>query len=111
MNPNSKEYLRTLPAIRWEILRTVKVGGLLGASESMMLATLRAGFLFADCTLVREQMNYLEERGLLKVTRSEVDGWVATLSRAGTDLIEYRIDCEPGIARPALRADAFDAPA
>ena len=95
-------YLQALPDIRWEVLRTIKIGSTLGATDAMCLTTARASFLWADEQCIREQLEYLAARKLIDLTRSELDPWRASMTRHGTDLIEYRIKCEPGINRPPL---------
>ena len=88
------------PMIRWEILRVLKAGGYYGATEAMVLSALRTLFPFYDQMLGRDQLDYLAARKLINLERVEVEPWRATLTRHGIDLYEYRIDCEPGIARP-----------
>ena len=89
-----------LPAVRWEILRTLDVGGHLGATETMLLSVVGAAFITADRQLVRDEMHYLEDRKLISVERHEIDPWRAVLTRHGRDLVDYQIPCEPGIRRP-----------
>ena len=85
---------------RWIILQTIYVGGRAGASEDMMLPPLRSSWLGIDRGWLRDEMDYLERRELVVVDRHELDPWWARLTRTGTDLVEYTIPCEPGIARP-----------
>ena len=94
---------RMLPGVRWEILRTLHVGGHLGATEAMCQQVVNAAFVGVTAETLRNQFDYLEKRKLIEIQRSDLDPWRATLSRHGTDLVEYRVDCEPGIARPALQ--------
>ncbi|MDE0718423.1 MAG: hypothetical protein OXH64_10855 [Rhodospirillaceae bacterium] len=96
-------HLKMLPGIRWEILRTLHVGGRLGATEPMLQRVIDAAYIGVTRDALRDQLDYLEKRKLIDVERSELDPWRASLSRHGTDLAEYRVDCEPGIARPALQ--------
>ena len=102
MNGQDKRHLQMLPGIRWEILRTLHVGGRLGATETMCQRVVDAAYLGITSDQMRDQLHYLEERKLVKIQRSEIEDWRMTLTRQGTDLVEYRVDCEPGIARPAL---------
>ena len=52
---------------------------------------------------LRDELDYLEKRKLIEIERSQIEPWRATLTRYGKDLVEYRVDCEAGIARPAFR--------
>ncbi|MCY3878043.1 MAG: hypothetical protein OXF74_02550 [Rhodobacteraceae bacterium] len=92
--------LKMLPGVRWEILRTLHVAGHLGATESMCMRVVDAAYLGVTRDSLRDQLDYLEKRGLVAIERPELDDWRAALTRHGTDLVEYRIECEPGISRP-----------
>lgn len=92
-----------LPGLRWTLLRTIMVGGHMGATDRMCVEVARAEFLAVTRQLVRDELHYLETRKLVEVTRSEVSAWRVTLTRYGRDLVDYTVDCEPGIARPPRR--------
>ena len=89
-----------LPSARWSVLRTIGVGGHLGATETMIYDVLRFEYLVISRQWVRDQLHYLASRGLVEIERSEVHPWRATLSRHGQDLYDYQVDVEPGITRP-----------
>ena len=89
-----------LPGARWDILRTLRVGGHLGATETMIREVLAAGYLGVTKHWIRDQLAYLEARRLIAIKRSEVEPWRATLTRYGYDIADYQVDCEPGIRRP-----------
>ena len=95
--------LKMLPGIRWAILRTVHVAGHHGATEPMIRTVIDADFMGCSAETLRKQLHYLKQRKLVDVEESEIDSWVVRLTRCGYDLVEYRVDCEAGIARPALR--------
>ena len=59
--------------------------------------------IFPDSTPieVRQQLDYLADRKLVELRREPIGRWHAGLTRYGTDIAEYTIECEPGIARPA----------
>ncbi len=87
-------------ALRWTILRTLKVGGHLGATEKMCLDVARGEYLGVTADRVRTEFDYLESRGLIRIERSEVRAWRAKLTRHGRDVVDYEVDVEPGITRP-----------
>ena len=89
-----------LPGARWDILRTLRVGGHLGATETMIRDVLIAGYLGVTKLWIRDQLAYLETRKLIAIDRSEVEPWRATLTRHGYDVADYQVPCEPGIRRP-----------
>ena len=89
-----------LPGIRWALLRTVRVGGHAGATETMCRDVVIAEYLGATQDFVRDQLHYLETRKLIQIERSEVDPWRVTLTRYGYDIADYQVECERGIRRP-----------
>ncbi len=93
--------------VRWSILQTLQVGGHLGATEPMIQAVFQDLFpRLSGQRMIRDQLSYLEGRKLVSIERSEIKPWRAKLTRHGIDLVEYTIDCEPGIARPLKYWDA-----
>ena len=89
-----------LPALRWDILRTLDVGGRLGATDVMLHNVISAAYLTATRETVRDELQYLEDRQLVTVERSEVEPWRAVLTRHGRDVVEYQVECHAGIKRP-----------
>ena len=84
--------------LRWYILLTLNSARPLGATEAVILSTIQG--IIPDCTAheLRNEMKYLECRELLVIKVGP--SWHGELSRIGVDLVEYTVDCEPGIARP-----------
>ena len=89
-----------LGAMRWTILQAISYGGHLGASDEMILPALRLRWLDASLGELRNELDYLDRRCLVAIQRNEVRPWRCTLTRTGRDLVDYTIDCEPGIDRP-----------
>lgn len=89
-----------LPGVRWSLLRTLRVGGHLGATEAMCRDVIGAEYIGSTKRDVRDQLHYLEARKLAVLERSEIDPWRATLTRYGYDVADYQVECEPGIRRP-----------
>lgn len=86
--------------LRWMILRALNAAQPVGTSEHIVLKAVEA--IVPDITLteLRCALDYLEERKLIHVTFRETPVWFAKINRYGIDLVEYAIDCLPGIARP-----------
>ena len=58
--------------------------------------------IYPDVTALelRQQLEYLQDRRLLDLTKQPSGMWFADLNRLGVDIAEYTIDCQAGIARP-----------
>ncbi len=86
--------------IRWILLRALDNARPEGTNEIVLLMTLQG--VYSDVTQqeVRRELGYLEDRRLVRTSHRHTGQWQATLERHGVDVVEYAIDCEPGIARP-----------
>lgn len=91
--------------LRWWILCVLgKYAVKVGANETQLSYTLGAAEGLESLTReeLRAALVYLHERELIHLEHGDhVPIWRARLTRVGTDLVEYTIPCEPGIARPA----------
>lgn len=87
-------------SLRWYLLLTLHNASPVGCYEELLFQTLSA--IYPDVTQleIRKELTYLEHRVLVGVKREASGRWFADLARYGTDIVEYTIDCEPGIARP-----------
>lgn len=87
-------------SMRWYLLISLQAASPVGASEMLLLSTMQG--IYPDVTPLelRRQLDYLSDRGLVAVVKEPNGRWSADLTRHGTDICEYTIDCEPGIARP-----------
>lgn len=86
--------------MRWNIILTLNNARPIGAAEELVLSVVQAISPDATQVEVRRELDYLEERGLVKIKREPNGHWLAELTRHGVDLAEYTVDCDPGIARP-----------
>ena len=89
---------------RWDVLRTISVdrGMTLGATDRMILAVLRGAWPETDVIWIREQLTWLEQRGLVKVHRSHLEPWRALMTADGDSYYRYQtLDEIEGITRPA----------
>jgi len=68
--------------------------------EEVIQATMRGIYPDVTPVEVRKELYYLEGRELVGLRKQPDGRWWGDLTRVGTDLAEYTIDCEPGIARP-----------
>ncbi len=87
--------------LRWLILVTLNEARPVGAAETLVLVAVRGAVDNVSRDEIREHLDYLERRELVKVDRSEVrPQWVAELTRVGIDVVEYEVEVDAGIARP-----------
>ena len=86
--------------IRWQILAAVNAGAPYPVAEPLILSAIQS--IPIECTALelRRQLDYLEDRKLVTLERHEGAPWTASLTRHGTDVVDYTIAVEPGIARP-----------
>ncbi len=87
-------------SMRWNILLTLNNARPIGAAEELVLATIRGIYPDATALEVRRELDYLDDRQLVRVIKEPSGRWYAELTRYGVDVAEYTVDCEPGIARP-----------
>ncbi len=87
-------------ALRWLILLTLNNARPMGAYESVVLAVAQSEYPDATPLELRRELDYLEERELVKLRKEPSGRWHAELTRCGIDVAEYTVECDPGIARP-----------
>lgn len=87
-------------SIRWHILVAVNSGRPEPVAEPLILSAIQS--IPIECTAreLRRELDYLEDRKLVVLQRLEGAPWRAELTRYGVDVVEYTIECDPGIARP-----------
>lgn len=87
--------------IRWILLRALDNARPEGTNESVLLMTIQG--LYSDATQreIRRELDYLRDRRVVSIADQHTGLWHAELARYGVDIVEYTVECEPGIARPA----------
>lgn len=86
--------------LRWLVLITLNAARPVGANEHLMLSIVHGVPLAVTQRELRLEMDYLDERGLVKISNQRTGVWFGELTREGIDVVEYTVDCGPGIARP-----------
>lgn len=86
--------------VRWYALVAINSGAPEAVAESLVLSAIQS--IPIECTALelRRALDYLEDRKLVELLRNEGAPWTASLTRHGTDFVEYTIPAEPGILRP-----------
>lgn len=86
--------------MRWNLLNLLHKAHPYSTGEAFALDVMRDIYPDVTPTEIRRELDYLGDRGLIKLTKSPAGQWHAELNRYGVDIVEYTIDCDPGIARP-----------
>jgi hypothetical protein len=86
--------------LRWLILLTLYQAQEIGLSENIILNSVQPCMPDVTQTEIRRGMDYLVERDLITIEDRRRQVWFAKINRVGIDIVEYTIDCHPGIARP-----------
>jgi hypothetical protein len=87
--------------LRWYLLLALYNARPEEVCEEIVQGTMRAIYPDASPLEVRQQLDYLSDRKLVELRKEPSGRWWADLTRYGTDIVEYTVDVEPGIARPA----------
>jgi hypothetical protein len=87
-------------SMRWNILLILNNARPVGAYEELVLTTSQCIYPDATALELRRELDYLADRELVDLTKEPGGRWFADLTRYGTDVAEYTVDCDPGIARP-----------
>lgn len=88
--------------IRWQVLLTLLNAAPMGAWEELILSVIQATYPDSTALELRKALDYLSDRELVKLDKKPDGRWFADLTRYGTDVAEYTVNCDPGIARPAM---------
>ncbi|MCL1861802.1 MAG: hypothetical protein FWG52_09780 [Proteobacteria bacterium] len=87
---------------RWIILLALNNARPVGTSDRNILAVVRAEFGDFTIAELRREIDYLKDRKLIEVRLPIIpsEPWHCSLTRCGVDIVEYTVECGPGIARP-----------
>lgn len=87
-------------SMRWKILLILNSARPVRAREELVLAALQSAYPDTTVLELRRELDYLADRELVALNKDSSGRWFADLTRHGTDVAEYTVDCDPGIARP-----------
>ncbi|HYG91193.1 MAG TPA: hypothetical protein VD978_33620 [Azospirillum sp.] len=88
-------------SLRWLILLALYNARPAELVENVVLVTAQAIYPDATPLEIRRELDYLSDRKLVEIRKDPAGPWWGNLTRYGTDIAEYTVDCAPGIARPA----------
>ena len=89
-------------AIRWHLIAAINISRPHGINTPALLPIIQSVYQDASEHEIRRELDYLEERNLVKIARDPLDNWAVDLTRYGIDVAEYTVDCEPGVSRPRI---------
>jgi len=86
---------------RWHTLQAVDVGRTTGVADALLVRVLQS--VDTSCSLqdVRKYLEYLDGKKLIELRKHEDGSYCGYILAAGTDVVEYAVDCPVGIQRPA----------
>lgn len=87
-------------SLRWLLLLALNHARPVAAHESLLTTTARGVYTDATDMEIRRELDYLEDRKMVKITRHPAGFWTVEPTALGTDIAEYTVDCHAGIARP-----------
>lgn len=90
--------------MRWFILRALDVARPQGLDQQPLLDVIQTVYADATAQELKRELEYLATRELVEAKTDPLGHTYAKLLRYGVDIVEYTVDCEPGIARPAFGA-------
>ena len=85
--------------LRWLILKALYAAQPVGTSERIIHNAVSIVIMDTTGLEVRRELAYLAERNLAQIVSREPI-WFAKIDWHGVDVVEYTVDCLPGIARP-----------
>ncbi len=88
--------------IRWHLLSAVNLSRPVGIYTEALLPIVQSVYGDATHQEVRRELDYLEEREMVRIARDPTDRWFVALTRTGIDFVEYTIEGQPGVARPRI---------
>jgi hypothetical protein len=86
--------------MRWVLMLALYNARPIGAWEELLLSVVQGVWPDASRNEARLNLDYLLDRKLIELKKEPSGRWFAELNRYGVDMVEYNIDCAPGIARP-----------
>jgi hypothetical protein len=89
--------------MRWIILRTLDLYRPSNGVFRTIVQVVQGEFPDATDMEVHRHLDYLEERELVAVSKDPLGQVRVELKRYGIDIVEYTVECDPGIARPPMR--------
>lgn len=91
---------RRTETMRWILLVTLNIARPAETQLGLLLSVTRGEYPDATSMEIRRELDYLLGRDLITQRADQLGTVYAKIDRYGIDIVEYVVDCEPGIARP-----------
>lgn len=88
--------------MRWYLLTVLHKARPIGSKDVMLLNVIGAIYDGVTPNELHCELEYLENRKLVKIDKAPIGHWHSELTHHGVDVVEYTVDCYPGIARPKV---------
>jgi hypothetical protein len=88
--------------MRWNLLNALHKARPVGCLDVLLLDVMRAIYNGVTPTELHSELEYLEDRQLVKIDKKPDGHWHSELNHNGVDVVEYAVDCPVGIARPQM---------
>src|SRR6266705_5648210 len=85
---------------RWRMLRVLDAGRPIGVNETIVWRVLHDVKIGLSQMQIRRELKYLQDLGLVYIQGEGSETWSANLTASGVNIVEYTVECPPGIARP-----------
>ena len=85
---------------RWRMLRVLDAGRPIGVNEAIVWRVLHDVKLGLSQMQIRRELKYLQGLGLVDIEGEDSETWSANLTARGVNIVEYTVECPPGIGRP-----------
>lgn len=84
---------------RRKVLRVLYASSEVGSNQDLIFNMLQIDRYPVTRSEIRRYLDYLEQKGLIKIEDRERDVWHATITAKGVDVIEGAVPVPPGVAR------------
>lgn len=88
-------------SMRWTLLNGLNNARPLGAMDVLLLSVVQSLYPDATAKELHAELEYLESKDLVVITRRPDGHWHSKLSGKGIDVVEYTVACPAGINQPA----------
>lgn len=87
-------------SLRWHLLRILDWNRPYTMPETRIWEIAKSNYPDTTPLEIRRELDYLADRQLVTIDKPQSGAWSADLTRYGIDIVEYTVDCHPGINRP-----------
>lgn len=86
--------------LRWNLMVALHKSRPYTCSEKLLLDVAKSIYPDVSPLELRQELDYLADRKMADLAKQPSGTWFADLTALGVDIVEYTVECRPGIARP-----------